>query len=114
MNELDEGQWARANGGKEIDAYYLKEHLSTVITVNTPALKKARRWREGKGNPKFGYTEEHLADAFMRYLNRRSAVEGRCGGGNPLRPGVFHPTHPTHPTREAKNDRRFNNLLCVG
>ena len=33
---LDEGRWKRANGGRPIDAYYLREHLDDVITVNTP------------------------------------------------------------------------------
>ena len=107
--ELDEGQWARANGGKGIDAYYLKEHLSTVITVNTPALKKARRWREGKGSTKYGYTEEHLADAFIALHEPGPPVEGSdAEEAYPHQTPLFHPTHPTHPTHGRKMMKHSN------
>jgi Protein of unknown function (DUF3631) len=108
MIALDEGQWTRANGGRRIDAYYLKEHLSPVITVNTPALKKARRWREGTGNTKYGYTEDHLAEAFTRYLNRILPSKAERAEDIPLRdpPNSSDPSDPSD--ARAKSDGTFD------
>ena len=101
--------------GLEIDAYYLKESSGRpVITVDTTALEKPRRWREGKGNTRFGYPEVHFADALMRYLKRLPPSKTGAVGYTPSRQGVFDPTQATHPTREANNAAYFNSSLRVG
>ena len=103
---LDEGRWKRANGGRPIDAYYLREHLADVITVNTPELKKARKWR-GPGGYLHGYTEDHFADAWSALPRQASSVEVKAFGGpagytSPRPPISSGPSGPSGPS--AKND----------
>ena len=91
----DEGRWLQANGGKHINAYYLREQLRGVIP-NTEEMKKARRWRD-KDSTRFGYTETHFEDAWARYLLREAPSRHKKDFFSDP------PIHPTHPTQTAEN-----------
>jgi putative DNA primase/helicase len=66
---MSEGRWDEANRGKRINEYFLREHLADLLPKTKEALK-TRRWRDGGGESLFGYTEDHLQDAWRRYLSR--------------------------------------------
>ena len=64
---MDEGRWREARHGQPITAYYLRDNLGDMLPANAEEIAP-RRWREGSGNPQFGYDVLHLKDAFQRYL----------------------------------------------
>jgi hypothetical protein len=67
--DMDEGRWREARHGQPITAYYLRDNLGDMLPANADEIAP-RRWREGSGNPQFGYDVLHLKDAFQRYLGK--------------------------------------------
>ena len=73
--DADESPWEEANRGRAISAYWLRDELAGFLPrpedpEEALALKRARQWREGSAKPLKGYTEEHLREAWKRYLDR--------------------------------------------
>ena len=89
--KIEEAPWEEANNGREIDAYWLREKLKGFLPrpanpEEAAALRRSREWREGKGTPRKGYTEDHLREAWWRYLERKTPTEtakaaGAANGG---------------------------------
>ena len=75
--DMDEGRWREARHGQPITAYYLRDNLGDMLPSNAEEIAP-RRWREGSGNPQFGYDVLHLKEAFQRYLGEGIA---RCRRG---------------------------------
>ena len=67
--DMDEGRWREARHGQPITAYYLRDNLGDMVPANAEEIAP-RRWREGSGNPQFGYDVSHLKEAFERYLGK--------------------------------------------
>ena len=67
--DMDEGRWREARHGQPITAYYLRDNLGDMLPSNAEEIAP-RRWREGSGNPQFGYDALHLKEAFQRYLGK--------------------------------------------
>ena len=71
--------------------YWLREKLKGFLPrpanpEEAAALRRSREWREGKGPPLKGYTEDHLREAWWRYLERKTPTEtakaaGAANGG---------------------------------
>jgi hypothetical protein len=77
---VEEAPWKTANRDREIDDYWLRENLKEFLPQpETPEEEKAfrasRHWREGNANPLKGYKEEHLREAWERYLGRKTPSE---------------------------------------
>jgi hypothetical protein len=75
-----------ANQGREIDGYWLRDKLKGFLPrpanpEEAAALHRSRKWREGKGAPYKGYTEDHLREAWWRYLERRTPTETAKAAG---------------------------------
>ena len=73
--DADESPWEEANRGRAITAYWLRDELAGFLPrpedpEEALALKRAREWREGTASALKGYTEEHLREAWKRYLDR--------------------------------------------
>ena len=93
LMKIEEAPWEEANNGREIDGYWLREKLKGFLPrpanpEEAAALRRSREWREGKGAPLKGYTEDHLREAWWRYLERKTPTEtakaagaARIGGG---------------------------------
>ena len=91
MKKIEEAPWEAANNGREIDAYWLREKLKGFLPrpanpEEVVALRRSREWRDGKGPLLKGYTEDHLREAWWRYLERRTPTETKAasaanGGG---------------------------------
>ena len=80
LKKIEEAPWEEANNGREIDAYWLREKLKGFLPrpanpEEAAALRRSREWREGKGPPLKGYTEDHLREAWRRYLERKTPSE---------------------------------------
>ena len=89
-------------------AYWLREKLKGFLPrpanpEEAAALRRSREWREGKGPPLKGYTEDHLREAWWRYLERKTPTEtakaagaadgpAASGGGCRGRPADRRPT----------------------
>ena len=78
--KIEEAPWAAANDGREIDGYWLRENLKGFLPrpanpEEAEALRRSRKWREGNANPLKGYTEDHLREAWWRYLGRKTPSE---------------------------------------
>jgi hypothetical protein len=73
--DMDEGRWREARHGQPITAYYLRDNLGDMLPSNAEEIAP-RRWREGSGNPQFGYDVLHLKEAFQRYLGKGLPGEG--------------------------------------
>ena len=85
LMKIEEAPWEEANNGREIDAYWLREKLKGFLPrpanpEEAAALRRSREWREGKGTPLKGYTEDHLREAWWRYLDRETPTETAKGG----------------------------------
>jgi putative DNA primase/helicase len=73
--DLDEGQWRQVKkGGKPVDDYYLRDLLKGVIP-RSEKMNKARHWRVKGGKRQWGYTVDHLRDAWLRYLGKKPPME---------------------------------------
>ena len=77
LKKIEEAPWEAANNGREINAYWLREKLKGFLPrpanpEEAVALRRSREWREGKGPPLKGYTEDHLREAWRRYLDRET------------------------------------------
>ena len=88
---IEEAPWKDANNGREIDGYWLREKLKGFLPrpanpEEAAALRASRQWREGKGAPLKGYTEDHLREAWWRYLERKTPTETAKAAGP--RPGL--------------------------
>jgi hypothetical protein len=80
LMNMEEAPWKGANNGREIDGYWLRENLKGFLPrpanpEAAAALRASRQWREGKGTPRKGYTEDHLCEAWRRYLGRATPTE---------------------------------------
>ena len=91
LKKIEEAPWEEANNGREIDAYWLREKLKGFLPrpanpEEAAALRRSREWREGKAPLLKGYTEDHLREAWWRYLERKTPTEtakaaGAANGG---------------------------------
>jgi hypothetical protein len=77
---VEEAPWKDANNGREIDGYWLREKLHAFLPQpanpeEAAALRRSREWREGKGPARKGYTENHLGEAWWRYIDRKTPSE---------------------------------------
>ena len=72
--DMDEGWWREARHGQPITSYFLRDSLEDMLPPDPEAIAP-RRWREGAGNPQFGYDVLHFKDAFQRYLGRGLPVQ---------------------------------------
>jgi Protein of unknown function (DUF3631) len=81
LKKIEEAPWQDAKDGREIDGYWLREQLKGFLpraanAEEAAALRRSREWREGKGGPAHkGYTEDHLREAWWRYLERQPPSE---------------------------------------
>ena len=85
LKKIEEAPWEEANNGREIDAYWLREKLKGFLPrpanpEEAVALRRSREWRDGKGPLLKGYTEDHLREAWWRYLERRDSDRDRQSG----------------------------------
>ncbi|UZF90648.1 DUF3631 domain-containing protein [Bosea sp. NBC_00550] len=87
--QTDESPWEEANNGRAITAYWLRDELAGFLfrpdnPEEAAALRRGRQWREGNGKSRRGYTEEHLREAWRRYLGRDapSASSSQRGEGS--------------------------------
>ena len=86
LMKIEEAPWVAANEGREIDGYWLREKLKGFLPrpanpEEAAALHRSRIWREGKGAPLKGYTEDHLREAWWRYLERKTPTETAKAAG---------------------------------
>ena len=86
LKKIEEAPWEAANNGREIDSYWLREKLKGFLPrpanpKEAAALRHSREWREGKGAPSKGYTEDHLREAWWRYLGRKTPSETAKAAG---------------------------------
>ena len=93
MKKIEEAPWEAANNGREIDAYWLREKLKGFLPrpanpEEAVALRRSREWRDGKGPLLKGYTEDHLREAWWRYLERRTPTETQSGQRREWRRGI--------------------------
>lgn len=71
--DLDEDKWRYVNAGKQVNPYYVRGLLKDVIP-RSKELDQARRWRPSSnpsGNPQWGYTKDHLKEAWLRYSDKK-------------------------------------------
>ncbi len=93
LKKIEEAPWEAANNGREIDAYWLREKLKGFLPrpanpEEVVALRRSREWRDGKGPLLKGYTEDHLREAWWRYLERRTPTETTSGQRREWRRGI--------------------------
>ena len=105
---IEEAPWKEANNGREIDGYWLREKLKGFLPrpanpEEAAALRRSRQWREGKGPPRKGYTEDHLREAWWRYLDRKTPTETAKAAG--LRTGLQRTAAGQPLGRPADRDR---------
>jgi Protein of unknown function (DUF3631) len=68
--DLDEDKWRYVNGGKQVNPYYIRDLLKDVIP-HSKELDRARRWRTPSGPTQYGYTKDHLKEAWLRYSDKK-------------------------------------------
>jgi Protein of unknown function (DUF3631) len=96
LKKIEEAPWEEANNGREINAYWLREKLKGFLPrpanpKEAEALRRSRQWREGNANPLKGYTEDHLREAWLRYLDRQTPTEtAQATGPTPAAPDKEH------------------------
>ncbi len=96
LMKIEEAPWEEANNGRQINAHWLRERLKGFLPrpanpEAAEALRRSRQWREGKGPANKGYTEDHLREAWLRYLDREppstyakgQAASGASAGSGP-------------------------------
>ena len=104
---VEEAPWKNVNDGREIDGYWLREKLKGFLPrpanpKEAAALHRSREWREGKGPAHKGYTEEHLREAWWRYLERKTPTEtARAAGANGAGAGAAAADQPIETESEA-------------
>ena len=96
--DADESPWEEANRGRAISAYWLRDELAGFLPrpedpEEALALKRARQWREGTAKALKGYTEEHLREAWKRYLDREPP--SAQAKGRPLPMQIARPLRTT-------------------
>ena len=111
--DMDEGRWREARHGQPITAYYLRDNLGDMLPANAEEIAP-RRWREGSGNPQFGYDVLHLKDAFQRYLAKGlpgqvvGETQGLGRGAEPeSRPGMESLSGTEQRAKRAKHIRHI-------
>jgi hypothetical protein len=67
---LPEERWKTCNKGKQIDDYYLRDHLKDFLTKDKRLIKEHRRPRRGSSPRKHGYHEVLFEEAFASYLGK--------------------------------------------
>ena len=86
LKKIEEAPWEAANDGREIDGYWLREKLKGFLPrpanpKEAAELRRSREWRDGKGPALKGYTEDHLREAWWRYLGRETPTEAAKAPG---------------------------------
>ena len=111
--DMDEGRWREARHGQPITAYYLRDNLGDMLPSNAEEIAP-RRWREGSGNPQFGYDILHLKEAFQRYLGKGLPEAVKETGRKSRTARKMTQNHPTHPTirHMARKARIFQPLTA--
>jgi hypothetical protein len=113
LNIMAEAPWGAVNGGKGVDGYYLRKHLTDFLPNDAEKIAP-RKWREGTVEAR-GYHEKHFEDAFNRYLGRqlpsktpKSTVSGRDIDASARARGPKHPSHPSQRSQEDDNADKSN------
>jgi hypothetical protein len=106
LNSLEESPWRLANGGKPVDGYFLKRHLTDFLPNDSESLEP-RKWREGAVQAR-GYHERHFEDAFVRYLGRQLPSKTQNDNTNPPDRESYasayrskNASHPSHSPQES-------------